>query len=58
MCRTWPLLSTAPGVTAGDGEDGRIKSAIGIGTLLEDGITIPFVFHSTGKILEFEIPCL
>jgi (E)-4-hydroxy-3-methylbut-2-enyl-diphosphate synthase len=28
------------GVTeAGDGEDGRIKSAIGIGTLLEDGIS-------------------
>ena len=27
------------GVTeAGDGEDGRIKSALGIGTLLEDGI--------------------
>ena len=27
------------GVTeAGDGEDGRIKSAIGIGSLLEDGI--------------------
>lgn len=27
------------GVTeAGDGEDGRIKSAVGIGTLLEDGI--------------------
>lgn len=27
------------GVTeAGDGEDGRIKSAIGIGTLLADGI--------------------
>jgi len=27
------------GVTeAGDGEDGRIKSAAGIGTLLEDGI--------------------
>ena len=27
------------GVTeAGDGEDGRVKSAIGIGTLLEDGI--------------------
>ena len=27
------------GVTeAGDGEDGRIKSAIGIGTLMEDGI--------------------
>ncbi|MFX8778328.1 flavodoxin-dependent (E)-4-hydroxy-3-methylbut-2-enyl-diphosphate synthase, partial [Acinetobacter baumannii] len=27
------------GVTeAGDGEDGRVKSAAGIGTLLEDGI--------------------
>ncbi len=27
------------GVTeAGDGEDGRIKSAVGIGTLLEDGL--------------------
>src|SRR5207342_1608525 len=27
------------GVTeAGDGEDGRVKSAIGIGTLLEDGL--------------------
>ena len=27
------------GVTeAGDGEDGRVKSAVGIGTLLEDGI--------------------
>ena len=26
------------GVTeAGDGEDGRVKSAVGIGTLLEDG---------------------
>ena len=23
---------------AGDGEDGRIKSAVGIGTLLEDGL--------------------
>lgn len=33
---TYPLHL---GVTeAGDGEDGRIKSAIGIGTLLEDGI--------------------
>ena len=29
------------GVTeAGDGEDGRIKSAVGIGTLLEDGIGV------------------
>ena len=26
------------GVTSGEGEDGRIKSAVGIGTLLEDGI--------------------
>ncbi len=27
------------GVTeAGDGEDGRIKSSVGIGTLLEDGL--------------------
>ena len=25
-------------LVAGDGEDGRIKSAVGIGTLLEDGI--------------------
>ena len=34
------------GVTeAGDGEDGRIKSAVGIGTLLEDGLEIRFVFH-------------
>ena len=23
---------------AGDGEDGRVKSAVGIGTLLEDGL--------------------
>src|ERR1700722_1349874 len=44
------------GVTeAGDGEDGRIKSAIGIGTLLEDGI------GDTIRVLltedpEFEIP--
>jgi 4-hydroxy-3-methylbut-2-en-1-yl diphosphate synthase IspG/GcpE len=29
------------GVTeAGDGEDGRIKSAIGIGSLLEDGTLV------------------
>jgi (E)-4-hydroxy-3-methylbut-2-enyl-diphosphate synthase len=44
------------GVTeAGDGEDGRIKSAIGIGTLLEDGI------GDTSRVSltedpEFEIP--
>src|SRR6185436_11073246 len=34
--RNYPLHL---GVTeAGDGEDGRIKSAVGIGTLLEDGL--------------------
>ena len=44
------------GVTeAGDGEDGRIKTAIGIGTLLEDGLVIRFVFHLT-EDPEFEIP--
>jgi (E)-4-hydroxy-3-methylbut-2-enyl-diphosphate synthase len=33
------IYPTHLGVTeAGDGEDGRIKSAVGIGTLLEDGI--------------------
>ena len=33
------------GVTeAGEGEDGRIKSAFGIGTLLEEDLEIPFVF--------------
>src|SRR5262249_42301983 len=36
MGRPYPLHL---GVTeAGDGEDGRIKSAVGIGSLLEDGI--------------------
>jgi (E)-4-hydroxy-3-methylbut-2-enyl-diphosphate synthase len=35
-CKPYPLHL---GVTeAGDGEDGRIKSAVGIGTLLEDGL--------------------
>ena len=34
------------GVTeAGEGEDGRIKSAVGIGTLLKMELVIPFVFH-------------
>ena len=33
------------GVTeAGGGEDGRIKSAVGIGSLLTDGIVIPCAF--------------
>ncbi len=44
------------GVTeAGDGEDGRIKSAIGIGTLLEDGIG-DTVRVSLTEEPEFEIP--
>src|SRR6201985_1982756 len=44
------------GVTeAGDGEDGRIKSAIGIGTLLEDGIGDTIRVSLTGDP-EFEIP--
>jgi (E)-4-hydroxy-3-methylbut-2-enyl-diphosphate synthase len=44
------------GVTeAGDGEDGRIKSAVGIGTLLEDGIG-DTVRVSLTENPEFEIP--
>jgi (E)-4-hydroxy-3-methylbut-2-enyl-diphosphate synthase len=44
------------GVTeAGDGEDGRIKSAIGIGTLLEDGIG-DTVRVSLTEEPEYEIP--
>lgn len=44
------------GVTeAGDGEDGRIKSAMGIGTLLEDGIG-DTVRVSLTEEPEFEIP--
>ncbi len=44
------------GVTeAGDGEDGRIKSAIGIGTLLEDGIG-DTIRVSLTEDSEFEIP--
>jgi (E)-4-hydroxy-3-methylbut-2-enyl-diphosphate synthase len=44
------------GVTeAGDGEDGRIKSAIGIGTLLEDGIG-DTVRVSLTEPPEYEIP--
>ncbi|MES2429914.1 MAG: (E)-4-hydroxy-3-methylbut-2-enyl-diphosphate synthase [Bacteroidota bacterium] len=47
------------GVTeAGDGEDGRIKSAIGIGTLLDDGIG-DTIRVSLTEDPEFEIPvCL
>src|ERR1700748_2345162 len=44
------------GVTeAGDGEDGRIKSAIGIGALLEDGIG-DTISVSLTEDPEFEIP--
>jgi len=44
------------GVTeAGDGEDGRIKSAIGIGTLLEDGIG-DTIRVSLTEDSEFELP--
>ncbi|MBE2230705.1 MAG: (E)-4-hydroxy-3-methylbut-2-enyl-diphosphate synthase [Chitinophagaceae bacterium] len=47
------------GVTeAGDGEDGRIKSAVGIGTLLEEGIG-DTIRVSLTEDPEFEIPvCL
>ena len=44
------------GVTeAGDGEDGRVKSAIGIGTLLEDGIG-DTIRVSLTEDPEFEVP--
>lgn len=44
------------GVTeAGDGEDGRVKSAAGIGTLLEDGIG-DTIRVSLTEYPEFEIP--
>ena len=44
------------GVTeAGDGEDGRIKSAVGIGTLLHDGIG-DTIRVSLSEEPEFEIP--
>lgn len=44
------------GVTeAGDGEDGRIKSAVGIGTLLEDGLG-DTIRVSLTENPEFEIP--
>ncbi len=51
--RTYPLHL---GVTeAGDGEDGRVKSAVGIGSLLEDGIG-DTVRVSLTEEPEFEIP--
>src|SRR5437868_8820742 len=51
--RNYPLHL---GVTeAGDGEDGRIKSAIGIGSLLEDGLG-DTIRVSLTEDPEFEIP--
>ena len=51
--RNYPLHL---GVTeAGDGEDGRIKSAVGIGTLLEDGLG-DTVRVSLTEEPEFEMP--
>lgn len=53
MERNYPLHL---GVTeAGDGEDGRIKSAVGIGTLLEDGLGDTIRVSLTEEP-EFEIP--
>lgn len=53
FCELYPLHL---GVTeAGDGEDGRIKSAIGIGTLLQDGIG-DTIRVSLTEDPEFEIP--
>jgi (E)-4-hydroxy-3-methylbut-2-enyl-diphosphate synthase len=52
-CIIYPLHL---GVTeAGDGEDGRIKSAVGIGTLLEDGLGDTIRVSLTEEP-EFEIP--
>ncbi len=52
-CKCYPLHL---GVTeAGDGEDGRIKSAVGIGTLLEDGLGDTIRVSLTEEP-EFEIP--
>ena len=34
----WPTLCTSGVTEAGEGEDGRIKSAVGIGTLLAEGL--------------------
>lgn len=51
--RSYPLHL---GVTeAGDGEDGRIKSAVGIGALLEDGLGDTIRVSLTEEP-EFEIP--
>ena len=49
-------LSVSPGVTeAGYGEDGRIKSAIGIGSLLNDGIG-DTIRVSLTEDPEYEVP--
>lgn len=54
--RAWGYYPLHLGVTeAGDGEDGRIKSAVGIGTLLEDGLGDTIRVSLTEEP-EFEIP--
>lgn len=56
MIKRGTLYPLHLGVTeAGDGEDGRIKSAIGIGALLEDGIG-DTIRVSLTEPPEFEIP--
>jgi (E)-4-hydroxy-3-methylbut-2-enyl-diphosphate synthase len=56
MLKTGKCYPIHLGVTeAGDGEDGRIKSAVGIGCLLEDGIG-DTVRVSLTEEPEFEIP--
>lgn len=56
MIKKGTLYPIHLGVTeAGDGEDGRIKSAIGIGSLLEDGIG-DTIRVSLTEPSEFEIP--
>lgn len=56
MLETGNVYPLHLGVTeAGDGEDGRIKSAVGIGTLLEDGIGDTIRVSLTEEP-EFEMP--
>jgi (E)-4-hydroxy-3-methylbut-2-enyl-diphosphate synthase len=56
MLKTGRVYPLHLGVTeAGEGEDGRIKSAVGIGTLLEDGLGDTIRVSLTEEP-EFEIP--
>jgi len=51
-------ISSSPGVTeAGDGEDGRIKSSVGIGTLLEDAWRYRACFPD-GKSPKLKFQCV